>query len=128
MAKWVSSNVLDSGLSYIQNNATVMAVISSYTAGASNATVSANICASVAMTGSDFTITTNALSGRVLTTASGKSATASANSGATPNLHIAFLDSLGNVLWVTDEASDQVITAGNAVYFPQLYITSSQPV
>jgi hypothetical protein len=31
------------------------------------------------------------------------------------------------VLWVTDETSDQAITSGNTVNFPQLTYTSNQP-
>ena len=78
------------------------------------------------MVSGDYTLSSSA-SNRVLTTASGKSATASANSGATPNLHIAFTDGSANVIWVTDETSDQVITAGNTVNFPQLTYTNNQP-
>jgi hypothetical protein len=61
-------------------------------------------------------------------TSATKSATASANSGATPNLHIAFVDTVNSkVLWVTDETSDQVVTSGNTVNFPALTYTSGQP-
>lgn len=126
MAKWVRSGVLDNGLNDIKNNATKMLLIKAYSAGDSYATVVGNIVAEVTMTGTDYTLGSSG-SNRTLTTASGKSATASANSGATPNLHIAFTDGAANVIWVTDETSDQVITSGNTVNFPSLVYTSNQP-
>lgn len=126
MAKWVRSGVLDNGLNDIKNNATKMLLIKAYSAGDSYATVVGNIVAEVTMTGTDYTLGSSG-SNRTLTTASGKSATASANSGATPNLHIAFTDGAANVIWVTDETSDQVVTSGNTVNFPSVVYTSNQP-
>lgn len=128
MAKWVDSSVLDNGLNQIKNNATSMLLIKAYTLGDSYATVLSNVVATVAMTGTDYTLSGTANNPRVLTTASGKSATASAGSGATPNLHFAFTNGSTTVYWVTDETSDQVITSGNTVNFPQLTYTSNQPV
>ena len=55
-------------------------------------------------------------------------ADAFANSGAAPDLHIAFTDSTSKVLLVTDETTDQVVTSGNTVNFPILTYTSAQPV
>jgi len=126
MAKWVRAGVLDSGLNDIKNNATHMLLIKAYTVGDSYATVVGNLVADATMTGTDFTLS-NSGSNRVLTTAAGKSATASANSGASPNLHIAFTDGSANVIWVTDETSDQVVTSGNTVNFPSITYTSNQP-
>jgi hypothetical protein len=63
-----------------------------------------------------------------LTSPASKSANASATSGASPDLHIAFLDTVNSkVLWVTDETSNQVITSGNPVDFPVVTYTSQQP-
>lgn len=126
MAKWVHSDVLDGGLNAIKNGATHMLLIKAYTAGDSYATVVGNLLADVTMVAGDYTISSNG-NNRQLQTAAGKSATASQNSGAAPNLHIAFTDGSAKVLWVTDETSDQVITAGNTVNFPQLTYTSNQP-
>jgi len=126
MAKWVSSNVLDSGLNYIKTTATSMLLIKAYTAADSYATVISNSVGAAAMVNGDFTLSSSS-SNRVLTTASGKTTTASAGSGATPNLHIAFTDGSANVIWVTDETSDQVITSGNTINFPALTYTSNQP-
>ena len=126
MSKWVSSNVLDSGLNYIKNNATKMLLIKAYAAADSYATVVGNSVGEATMTSTDFVLSSSA-SNRVLTTAAGKTATASAGSGATPNLHLAFTNGSSEVIWVTDETSDQVITAGNTINFPQLTYTSNQP-
>lgn len=126
MAKWVRAGVLDSGLNDIKNNATHMLLIKAYTVGDSYATVVSNLVADATMTSTDFTLS-NSGSNRVLTTAAGKSATASANSGASPNLHIAFTDGSANVIWVTDETSDQVVTSGNTVNFPSITYTNNQP-
>lgn len=126
MAKWVRSGVLDNGLNDIKTNATKMLLIKAYSAGDSYATVTGNIVAGVTMTGTDYTLGSSGLN-RTLTTASGKSGTATANSGASPDLHFAFTDGSANVIWVTDETSDQVVTSGNTVNFPQLVYTSNQP-
>lgn len=126
MAKWAHSDVLDGGLNAIKNNATEMLLISAYSAGDSYATVTGNALAEVAMVSGDFTLSSSG-SNRVLTTASGKSATASASASGTPDLHIAFTDGSAKVLWVTDETSNQAITSGNAVNFPSLTYTSNQP-
>jgi len=127
MAKWAHADVLDGGLLAIKNGATKMMVIKAYTAGDSYATVIGNSCGEATMTSTDYTISSNG-NNRQVVSASGKTATASANSGATPNLHFAFTDGAAKVLWVTDETTDQVITSGNTINFPQLTYTSQQPV
>lgn len=43
------------------------------------------------------------------------------------DLHIAFTDGSAKVLWVTDETSNQQVTSGNTINFPQLTYTASQP-
>lgn len=129
MAKWVDSDVLDLGINRIKTNATRMHLIKAYAAADSYAVVVGNSVASVAMASGDYTLGAGAASARTLTTAAGKQdPSADANSGAAPNLHIAFVDEANSkVLWVTDETSDQVITAGNPVNFPSLVYTSNQP-
>lgn len=127
--KWANSSVQDNGLNQIKNNATKMHLISTYTAGDSYATVNTNTIpgCSVTMTGTDFTLSGSAGAPRVLTVASGKTATASGT--VTPAAsHIAFTDGTANVFWVTPETSGQTITSGNTVNFPSgLTYTSSQP-
>ena len=128
MAKWVRAGVLDNGLNDIKTNASSMVLLKAYTAGDSYATVVSNIIATVAMVSGDYTLTGAAGAPRVLTVGSGKTATASANSGATPDLHVAFTDGSANVIWVTDETSDQVVTSGNTINFPSnITYTSNQP-
>ena len=127
MAKWVRSGVLDNGLNDIKSNATAMVLLKAYAAADSYATVAGNIIASVTMVTGDYTLSSSGLN-RVLTVAAGKSAVASASSGATPNLHVGFTDGSANVIWVTDETSDQVVTSGNTVNFPSnITYTSNQP-
>jgi hypothetical protein len=127
MAKWVHSDVLDNGISYIKNNCDKVAVIVAYTAGDSFATVAApaNIVGEAAMASGDFTIGSSGQN-RTLTTAAGKSDTAANNNG--DPTHFAYLDTVNSkVLWVTTENSIQDVTAGNPVSFPSLVYTSNQP-
>lgn len=126
MAKWVRSGVLDNGLNDIKNTATAMLLISAYSAGDSYATVVANKLAEASMTGTDYTLGSSG-SSRTLTTAAGKTATATAAASGTPDLHIAFTDGASNVIWVTDETTNQPITIGNVITFPSLVYTSNQP-
>jgi hypothetical protein len=126
MAKYAHIAVLDGGLNIIKDNCTKMILLSAYTTNFTTATTT-NLVAEVAMSSTDFTITGTDGAARVLTVAGGKSDTA-ANISAlgTPDLHIAFVDAM-RVLYVTDEASNQPITAGNPVNFPSLTYTASQP-
>jgi hypothetical protein len=127
MAKYAHADVLDGGLNAIKNNALRMLLLKAYSAADSYATVTANAICSVTVSATDFTLSNGSGGARVLTV-SAKSGTASANSSAAPNLHIAFTDNVGKVLWVTDETSDQVVTSGNTINFPTLTYTSGQPV
>jgi hypothetical protein len=126
MAKWAHADVLDNGPAHIKANATKQLLISAYAFGDSYATVTANKLAEVTMASADYTLA-SAGNDRALTTASGKSANATASASGTPNLHIAFTDGSSKVLWVTDETTDQAITSGNPVDFPQLTYTGKQP-
>jgi hypothetical protein len=126
MAKYAHADVLDNGLNQIKNNAIRMLLLKAYSAADSYATVTGNAICTVAMVSGDYTLSGADAAPRVLTVAA-KTGTASAGSGATPNLHIAFTDNVSKVLWVTDETSDQVVTSGNTVNFPSLTYTSSQP-
>lgn len=129
MAKWVSSDVLDSGINYIKNNANKAILLKAYSAGDSYATVNTtNNIAEVATTSGDFTLGNGTASSRTLTAAAKTAVSVTSNSGASPNLHVAYVNTTGSaVLWVTDETSDQVVTAGNTVNFPSAVYTSNQP-
>lgn len=127
MARYAHPDVLDNGPAYIRANCNKMALISAYTFGDSYATVNAAILAEVAMTTTDFTLA-NSGNNRAMTTASGKSDSSANASGGGANMHIAFLDTANSkVLWVTEETSDQTITATNPVNFPSLVYTANQP-
>lgn len=128
MAKYAHPDVLDQGPNFIKTNCNKMALISTYTFGATYATVNGNILAEATMASGDFTLGTSG-NDRTLTTASGKQdASANASGGSVTN-HIAFLDTVNSkVLWVTEETSGQAITAGNPVNFPSLVYTAKQPV
>jgi hypothetical protein len=128
MAKWVDSDVLDLGINRIKTNANKQILLKAYTAGDSYATVNGtNNIAEVAMATGDYTLGASG-SNRTLTTTAKSGVTATANSGASPNLHLAFVDTTNSkVLWVTDETSDQVVTSGNTVNFPAVVYTSNQP-
>lgn len=128
MAKWANADVLDNGPNYIKTNCNKMALISSYVAGDSYATVNGRILAEVVMTSTDFT---NGSSGndRTLTSAAGKQDTSANASGGSATNHIAYLDTVNSkVLWVTEETTGQAVTEGNPVTFPSLVYTSKQPV
>jgi hypothetical protein len=129
MAKWVHSDVLDDGLNAIKNNANKQILLKAYAAADSYATVNGtNNIAEVAMASGDYTLGNGASSSRTLTTTAKTGLTASANSGATPDLHLAFVDTVNSkVLWVTNETSDQVVASGNTVNLPSVVYTSSQP-
>ena len=114
MATYAHPDTLDGGLLFIKNNATRMILISAYT----NVYVTAlsTALATVVIAPTDLIITTSGAN-RLLTVASGKTATASATAGA-GDLHIAFTDNVSKVLWVIDETTNQPITLGNTVNFP----------
>ena len=125
MAKYAHIDVLDGGIDVMKNSCTKMILLSAYTANYTTATTTNNI-AEVAMVTGNFTKTGADGAARVLTTASGKTATASQSALGTPDLHIAFCDGT-RVLFVTDETSNQPVTSGNTVNFPVVTFTANQP-
>ncbi len=127
MAKYAHADVLDNGLNQLKNSAIRMLLIKAYAAADNYATVIGNAICTVTVASADFTLSGADGAARVVTIAA-KSGTASAGSGASPDLHIAFTDNVSKVLLVTDETTNQVITSGNTVNFPSLTYTSSQPV
>lgn len=133
MAKWANSLVLDGGTDLIRTRAGTAArvkqhVIKAYAAGDSYATVTGNSTAVVDMAAGDFVQSGAAGAARVTTVGAKAGVSVTANSGATPNLHIAIVDSVSSdVLLVTDETSDQVLTSGNTVNVPAWTYTAGQP-
>lgn len=126
MAKFASSSFLDGGLSYLKSTGTKMMLVKNYTFGDSYATVVGNKIAEVTVASGDYTLSSSG-NNRQLALPTGKSATATASSVSGNDLHIAFTDGSANVIYVTDETSNQVVTSGNTVNFPSLTYTSNQP-
>lgn len=133
MAKWASASILDGGSDLLRSLAGTagrikMHVIKAYAAGDSYATVvTTNSCGSVDMVAGDFVQSGGAGVART-TTVGAKAITLGANSGASPNLHIALVDSVSSaVLLVTDETSDQVLTSGNTFNVPAWTYVVGQP-
>lgn len=126
MAKWAHADVLDNGPARIKSDANKMYLLSTYAAADSFATVTANKLCEATMTSGDYTLG-SASSNRILTTAT-KTANATASAGGTPDLHVAWVDTVNSkVLWVTDETTNQPITSGNPIDFPAFVYTSNQP-
>lgn len=133
MAKWANSSVLDGGTDLIRTLAGTasrvkMHVLKAYAAGDSYATVVGNSCGSQDMVAGDYVQSGAAGAARTTTIAAKNGVPVTANSGATPNLHIAHVDSTGSVvLYVTDETSDQVLTSGNTMNIPAHTYAAGQP-
>lgn len=127
MAKWANVAVYDNGLLHVKNNAIRMVLLKAYTANDSYATVVSNAVCSVPIAAGDMTIGGASGQPRTITVA-GKSANATADSGATPDLHVALTNNVDTVYFVTQELSDQEITNGNTINFPSWTGTLPQPV
>lgn len=124
MPKFAAAAVLDNGLNHVKNNAVKLAVLSTYAAGDSAATIATNKLAEATVASADYTLSSSG-SNRVLTCAAKSTGNASASS--TGNLHVAHLDSAGAALIVVD-ATDQAVTAGNPFDLPAHTYTSEQPI
>lgn len=128
MPKYVAVLGLEAELNYVRNNADQMRVITAYTQGDSYATVVANTVCTIAVTATDLPVGVSGTLNRQITVAS-KTGTASASSPATPDLHIALVNSVGaEVLAVGDETTNQVIVSGNPITTPIWYVIAAQPV
>jgi hypothetical protein len=133
MAKWASSLILDGGSDLLRARGATPSrikehVLKAYAAGDSYATVTGNSCAVTDMADTDFVQSGAAGAARVTTVAAKAGVSVTADSGAGPDLHIALVDSTTNeVLLVTNETSDQVLTSGNTVNVPAWTYTVGQP-
>lgn len=129
MAKWYHPDVLDKGLVEIAAKGNSIRLLKTYAAGDSYAVVNGtNTICSAAMTGTDFTLQNQGVNGREQAVGA-KTGTASAGSGATPDLHVAIVDTVNSiVLVVTDETSDREVLNGDPINFPAFKIQNNQPV
>jgi hypothetical protein len=127
MAKWQNADVLDPTLAYIRANASVLYVVRGYTVGETFAAVLANQIATVALAPADFVIADAPAGARRLTLAA-KSAVATAASGTAPDTHFVLANlAAQQVLWVTDETGNAVVTVGQQLTIPPLTCTANQP-
>ena len=126
--RWANALVLDNGLERIRT-ATQMRLVSTFAVTNTHANVVTNTLAAVTdMIPGDYALTGANNAPRVLTVASGKTATATATNANPAGTHIVFTDGT-TVLWATPELSGQGITINNVVNFPAgLTYTSAQPV
>jgi len=134
MAKWAHATLLDNGPQIIVTRAATAGrikehVIKAYTAGDSYSTVvTTNSVGNVDLAAADVPLSGAAGASRTMTVASKTGTNASASSGASPNLHLAIVDTTtSEVLLVTDETTDQVITSGNPLTFPSWTYAVGQP-
>lgn len=121
MPKYMGSAILDNGLDYARARAAAgdaikVHVLKAYSSGDSYATVIGNSVGSAALAAGDLALANDSTTGRKVTVASKSITAASANSGASPDLHQAVVNETTSAVYlVTDETSNQVITAGNPI-------------
>lgn len=127
MAKFAHANTIDNGLNNVKSNGTRVLLLKAYTFGDDYATVTGNSIVEYTVTTTDFTLTTETASARRVAVTAQSGNTASSDSGGTPDLHIAVTNGVDEVILVTDETSDQVVTSGNPVSIPTFYYQVSQP-
>ena len=130
MAKFAHKNVLDFGLNYIKDNANILFLVDTYTLGNDYSTVENNQMASIFLNDTDFTITDGAGASRILITTPGRTVQLlkPGVSGGV-NMHFAFCNSaIDEVIWVTEESSDVLISYGSILTIPSLSYTKAQPV
>ena len=129
MPKYIHPDVIDLGLQHIIDQAASnvdMRLLSTYLQGDSYATVASNAISTINMIAGDFTLQDSGTYDRKLTVSAKTGAAAS--SAANPDLHVALVDVTNSkVLAVTDETSDQDITAGNPITIPTFDIVVNQP-
>lgn len=124
---WLDPNVMDEGLNRIVNTVNEMRVVSAYTQNDTYATIVTNTVCLITTSPTDFTLGNQGTFGRQITVGA-KSGTASASSGAGPDLHVALcISGQTEVSAVTDETTDQEITSGNPINVPSFTIKMNQP-
>lgn len=132
MAKWANALTLDGGTDLWRTRAATtdrikLHVIKAYSAADSYATVvTTNSCGSVSLVAGDL-VQSSSGSNRRCTVAS-KNISLTANSGASPDTHIAIVDSVSSdVLYVTDETNNQQLYSGNTFVCPAFTYDVNQP-
>ena len=131
MTKYAHSDVLDNGPGYVKTNCNKVILTNAYTNVYATANTTAKVAEATLVTG-DFALSGADGAARVLTAtligkAGGNALIAVADG---TNMHFVFVDTVSSkVLYVTEESSNQAITAGNPVTFNgDPTYTSGQPV
>lgn len=131
--KYYNPDILDYGLSRVKTkidaaNTVKLHILKAYTTSDTYTTAkNTNSVGSVALASGDITAADQGTLGRQITIAA-KSLTASADSGASPDLHVAILDETDSkILIVTDETSNQQIVNGNTINVPSWAAKMNQP-
>jgi len=131
MTKYAHSDTLDNGPGYVKTNCNKVILTNAYTNIYATANTTAKVAEAALVTG-DFALSGADGAARVLTAtltgkAGGNALIAVADG---TNMHLVFVDTVtSKVLYVTEESSNQAITAGNPVTFnSNPTYTSGQPV
>jgi len=131
MTKYAHSDTLDNGPGYVKTNCNKVILTNAYTNIYATANTTAKVAEAALVTG-DFALSGADGAARVLTAtltgkAGGNALIAVADG---TNMHLVFVDTVASkVLYVTEESSNQAITAGNPVTFnSNPTYTSGQPV
>lgn len=133
MAKWLSQAVLEKGPDHLKTLAAggktlTQHIVKAYVAADSYATVVGNSVMSVAIDDADLTWGAGTPSGRALTVAAMPGVSIAADSGASPDLHVAIVNTTDSeVHVVSDETTNQVLTAGGTKDLPTWAIQCPQP-
>jgi hypothetical protein len=132
--KWIHPDVFDNGLGTMATLCATktlqLKVIKAYAVADSYATVTGNIVASHAinLAAGDFVITTPGGTNNRMVTVAAKGVTFSADTGATPDTHVAIVNTTDSkVLAVWDETGDAVIATGEVRNVPAQTITFQMP-
>jgi ABC-type uncharacterized transport system permease subunit len=125
MARFKHLNAIDAGPLYIKNNVSAVWLVPGYTTGMTRSTADTAKIAAEAL-GSADAIISNEGTGRKLTMAS-KSGPATGTVAAGSNLHYVYV-SATEILYATEETTQQAITAGNPHTFSATVLNYPQPV
>lgn len=130
MSRYASAAMLDNGPQYLKDNCDKVILVDAFTSTYATANTTAKVAEASLVTG-DFAIAGADGAARVLTATLTGKAGGNAIIGVNPgtNMHLVFVKTgTSEVIMVTEESSDQVITIGNPITFnSNPTYTSGQP-
>lgn len=133
MPRWFSDDILRSGPDHLRvlaaaGKTITLHVIKAYAAGDNYSTIVANSVMSVAIEEEDMTWGPGAPSGLAMTISAKAGVSITADSGASPDLHLALVNTTDDAPHiVTDETTDQVLVSGGTKDLPAWAIQCPQP-